>query len=215
MLKAKGLYVKIAFPNGIRADLVNDHILNLFKEVGVYRLAYSIESGSLNIQKKITKNLNLEEARHNINLTVSKGISTHGFFMMGFLNETKEEMLQTIDYAAKSKLHTASFSFVIPQPGTQLYYDAVKNGYNFEDLDTDQLNPGDTEINISSVSTVELHKLRRAAYKKFYLNPIRIFRIWQTTPQKSILLKSLLVFLTNILPISITMREKIQGILYR
>jgi hypothetical protein len=135
--------------------------------------------------------------------------------MLGFLNETKEEMLQTIDYAVTSKLHTASFSFVIPQPGTQLYSEATQAGYNFENIDSAQFNPGDTEINISAVSELELQKLRRKAYSKFYMSIGRIFGIYRTTPKKMFLLKSFLVFLTNALPIPIKLREKLQGVLYK
>ncbi len=215
MVIEKGLKIKIAFPNGLRADQIDDEILDLFKKAGVFRLAYGIEAGSKRIQKQINKKLNLDVARKTIELTARKGISTHGFFMMGFLGETKEDMLETIDFALTSRLHTASFSFVIPQIGTQLYYDAIEAGHNFDNIDTDQLNPGDTEINISAVSTEELYRMRRTAYRKFYLNMGRILRLSSTTPRKLLLLKSLLVFLTNISPLPIDLREKLQAKLYR
>lgn len=211
----RGLDLKIAFPNGIRADHVDEEMLDLFKKAGVYRLAYGIETGSLNIQKQIKKRLNLEVAKQVIELTAKKRISTHGFFMLGFLGETKEDMFNTIKFARGSKLHTASFSFVIPQIGTQLYYSAKEAGYDLDNIDTDQLNPGDTEINISAVSTTELHKVRRLAYRTFYLNINRIIRLYLTTPRKMMLLRSFLVFLTNVLPISITFREKLQGMLFK
>lgn len=211
----KGFDLKIAFPNGIRADHVDDEILNLFKKAGVYRLAYGIETGSLRVQEQIKKRLNLDVAKEAIELTTQKGISTHGFFMFGFLGETREDMLKTVDFALRSGLHTASFSFVIPQMGTQLYHTAIEAGYNFDNIDTDQLNPGDTEINISAVSTEELHRMRRMAYKQFYLNPMRIIKLYLTTPRKLILFRSFLVFLTNVLPLSIALRERLQGILFK
>ncbi|MBF0472843.1 MAG: radical SAM protein [Nitrospirae bacterium] len=215
MIIDQGLKIKISFPNGIRVDHVNVEILDLFKRVGVYKLAYGIESASPNIQKDINKNLDLELARKNIKLTAERGIVTQGFFMLGFLGETMEELNRTIDYAASSKLHMASFSFVIPQPGTPLYYQAIDAGFNFKDLDTDQLNPGDTELNISAVSIEDLHLLRRKAYRKFYLNPDRMYRLYKVTPKKTILFKSFMVFMTNVLPIPTTLREKAQAILYK
>jgi radical SAM superfamily enzyme YgiQ (UPF0313 family) len=187
----------------------------LFKKAGVYRLAYGIETGSKKVQKQIRKNINLDVVNNSVELTVKKGIFTHGFFMFGFLGETKDEMLETVNFALRSKLHTASFSFVIPQIGTQLWHDAVEAGYNFDAIDTDQLNPGDTEINISSISTKGLHKMRRKAYRKFYLNISRLFRLYAITPKKILLFKSFLVFLTNALPFSIKQRERLQAALYR
>lgn len=211
----RGLDLKIAFPNGIRADHVDEEMLDLFKRAGVYRLAYGVETGSIKVQSQIKKRLDLNTAKKSIDLTTGKGISTHGFFMLGFLGETKEDMLETVDFALKSRLNTASFSFVIPQIGTQLYYDALGAGYSFDDIDTDQLNPGDTEINISTVTAEDLHKIRRMAYRKFYLNFNRILRLYATTPRKLVLFKSFLVFLTNVLPFSITIRERLQGMLFK
>jgi radical SAM superfamily enzyme YgiQ (UPF0313 family) len=215
MIIDEGLKIKISFPNGIRVDHVNEEILDLFTKVGVYKLAYGIETASPNIQKDINKNLDLELAKKNIKLTADRGIVTQAFFMLGFLGETMKELKSTIKYAASSDLHMASFSFVIPQPGTPLYYQAIDAGFKFNNLDTDQLNPGDTEINISAVSIEELHLMRRAAYRKFYLNPVRMWRLYKVTPKKTVLFKSFMVFMTNILPISSIMREKAQGMLYK
>ena len=199
LIRSNELDIKFAFPNGIRADYVDEDITKVLKDMGTYRLAYGIESASLDIQKSIRKRLNLEVARKSIELTAKAGISTHGFFMLGFLGETKKEMLQTINFAKRSKLHTASFSFVIPQPGTQLYYEAVDNGYEFENIDTDQLNPGHTEINISGISTRELYRVRRTAYIKFYLNIGRIYRIYRNTTCKKVLLKGFFSFLNYLI----------------
>lgn len=64
-----------SFPNGLRADVMDEELVGLMKKAGIYRLVYAIESGSPRVQKAMKKNLNLEKARRIIAYTARKGIS--------------------------------------------------------------------------------------------------------------------------------------------
>jgi anaerobic magnesium-protoporphyrin IX monomethyl ester cyclase len=93
----------------------------------------AIETASPRLQKLIQKNLNLEKAFRTIDLFAGAGVATRGFFMMGFPTETEKEVLETIEYAKRSRLCGATFFTVVYYPGTKLYQLAQSYGYFKDD----------------------------------------------------------------------------------
>jgi radical SAM superfamily enzyme YgiQ (UPF0313 family) len=103
--------------------------------------------------------------------------------MLGFPTETEEEMQSTIDWAASSSFHTAAFFRVIPFKGTELFKEVEHAGY---DLPTDwsAYEPYQTNINLSAVEEAQIFKLRKSAYRRFYANPKRLWKIFKLIPNK-------------------------------
>jgi radical SAM superfamily enzyme YgiQ (UPF0313 family) len=170
---------KISFPNGLRSDRFDEELFDLFKEGGVFRLVFAIETANDRVQKLIKKNLNLERARENIRLAAKRGFSMGGFFMLGFLDETEEECMNTINFALESELQTAAFFVVTPFPNTEIWRQAIERGYN---LDADYECYQKVSANISKVPSERLEELRKLAFRKFYLNPRRLLSFMRTTP---------------------------------
>jgi radical SAM superfamily enzyme YgiQ (UPF0313 family) len=183
------LDLKFSFPNGLRADRMDEELIAKMKSAGCYRINYAIESGSDRIQRNIKKRLNLKRAREVIDFTADKNISIGGFFMLGFPDETEAEMKQTIDFALKSKCHTASFFILTPFPGTEMYDEALRAGFDMQALYTDY---NTVSKNLSQVSGWKIEKLRKSAFRKFYFNPRRIYSIFKTTPNKMALFRNVL-----------------------
>ena len=184
-----GWDLAMSFPNGLRADQMDEELVDKMKAAGTYRINYAVESGTPRVQKMIKKNLNLKRAREIIDYTANKGISTGGFFMLGFRDETEEEAWNTINYALDTKLHTASFFILTPFPNTPMYEEALALGYDMEALYSDY---GAVSANISKMSNEKLEQLRKIAFRKFYFNPRRIWSIFRTTPNKWVLFKNFL-----------------------
>jgi anaerobic magnesium-protoporphyrin IX monomethyl ester cyclase len=90
--------VRINFPNGMRADQIDDELIDLLEEVGTVHMALAVESGSPRVQKLIGKNLNLDKAWKWIDKASRKFIVC-GLFMIGFPSETLEEAMETIRFA--------------------------------------------------------------------------------------------------------------------
>jgi anaerobic magnesium-protoporphyrin IX monomethyl ester cyclase len=176
------LNIKICFSNGIRIDKVDDELLNLMKQAGVYRINYGIESGSKRIQTIIKKNLNIDIIRGLINKTIKKGMLCGAFFMIGFPTETEEEMLQTLKLAFSSKLHTAVFAIVQPFPSTEIYDQAILQ--NSIPAEVNFSNVHRVSLNLSRVADNRLQRLRIYAYRRFYFDPIRALRILCRAPAK-------------------------------
>ncbi|MCK5451775.1 MAG: radical SAM protein, partial [Candidatus Omnitrophica bacterium] len=115
------LEIKIAFPNGLRADILSQGDILLLKKAGAYMLTFSIETSSKRLQKLTKKNLNLKKVIKNIEYANSIGLITKGYIMIGFPTETITEIKNTINFAINSGLNMASFFAVIPFKGTGLF----------------------------------------------------------------------------------------------
>ncbi|MCX6639822.1 MAG: radical SAM protein [bacterium] len=178
-MEQENLHFDITFPNGLRSERLDEPLLKKFKKGGVYWITVAIETGSPRIQKQIKKNVSLEKAQENINLISKMGINCNGFFMMGFLDETEEEIMQTINFAVNSQLVIASFFILTPFPNTEIYNEAVNAGIDMSARFSDY---HDISVNLSKVSTKRLWKLKKLAYRKFYLSPKRVFLILRANP---------------------------------
>jgi anaerobic magnesium-protoporphyrin IX monomethyl ester cyclase len=171
--------VKLHFPNGLRADILEPEDMALFREAGTISASFALETYSPRLQKMIRKNLNIKKAVRAVNASVKAGIYSTGFFMIGFPTETYEEAYKTVKFAAGSTLHRALFHNSIPYAGTHLAKMAA-------DITTKKnLNPQtmNYQNNISAMSDVELHKIFRQAYRRFYLNPKRILGLVMHHPE--------------------------------
>jgi len=173
------LNMNFSFPNGLRSDSFDEELMDLMKKAGVYRIIFAIEAGSDRIQKLMRKNLNVEKAMANIKMADQKGFYIGGFFMIGFPTETYDEVMATINFALKSKLHTASFFLLTPFPGTDFWNQAIEAGMK---LPKSQLHYHQISVNLSKVPSAQLEKMRLRALMKFYLNPRRIFSFATRTP---------------------------------
>jgi len=113
--------VSLNFPNGLRADQLDDEFLDLLEEAGTVHMALAVETASPRVQKVVGKNLKIERARYMID-NASKRFITCVFFMMGFPSETKEEVRETIAFASELKhLVQPVMSVVRVYPGLPLY----------------------------------------------------------------------------------------------
>jgi radical SAM superfamily enzyme YgiQ (UPF0313 family) len=185
----KRLKINMYFPNGVRSDMLEKDIVEKLAKAGTKVMCFAIETVSERLQKLLRRNLKFENINKMIQVAVKNGIHAEGFFMLGHPTETKKEMLDTIDYAAKSPLHSAAFSIAIPQKGTELF-----SRYIGENA-SQNLGEGYYEYSsaISQLKPHEVRKLLAYTFIKFYLRPKRIFRIFKTFPLSFILSRRFLV----------------------
>jgi radical SAM superfamily enzyme YgiQ (UPF0313 family) len=74
------------------------------------------------------RNLDLERVRTSFGAAADLGFETRGYFMLGYLDETREETDQTVDLALSLPLDWASFSRTIGLPRTELYSEMQRRG---------------------------------------------------------------------------------------
>jgi len=124
------------------------------------------------IKKHLDKNL----VRNVVTMVKDSGIDAVGFFMIGFPTETKEEIMNTINFACSLDLERASFHKAMPLPGTELYdlwlakYSKNQN-IDWKTFCVDQFNADWAEV-----SPKELERLHKLAFFKFYFTKFRVLK---------------------------------------
>ena len=92
--------------------------------------------------------------------------------MIGLLDETSEEINQTIRLACELPLVRANFNVVIPIPGTAIFDDLVDEGLlTLEEIEWDTLTSDQVAFERRHISGRNLMKLQRKAYLRFYGRP--------------------------------------------
>lgn len=119
--------------NGLRGDILTKDLIDMLFDAGMRSVSIAVESASPRIQKKIKKNLNLENVRQNINYMCQKGIFLATFNMIGFPTETKKEINQTLEFNTTLPHHSLLVFAVTPHEGTELYDSIVSEGFVLPD----------------------------------------------------------------------------------
>ena len=188
-----GMKISIAFPNGLRGDLLDEQQLLKLRQAGATFIAFAVETGSPRLQKQIKKNIQLDKIKRNIEIAHSLRIHTHGFFMIGFPGETLEEMKMTVDFIFSSKLHSLGLFVVMPYEGTELGEIAREMGrVPVNDFCMGYYTKG--FVNLTSVPAEKINRIRRNALLRFYLNPFRMFFFARDFPSKWELVKLVFIF---------------------
>jgi anaerobic magnesium-protoporphyrin IX monomethyl ester cyclase len=110
-----------------RADLVNNEVLSEMKAAGCQTIFFGTESGSERIQKKLNKNIDLQEVKRTFEVTHQVGIKTATSFMLGIPGETVEDMHATFKYAKSLNADVTMFNIYIACPGSNLYDEVVRD----------------------------------------------------------------------------------------
>jgi len=118
-----------------RPDLLDEELLRIMKQAGCGSIDIGIESGSDRILQSINKGYTLEQIFHGIELIRRSGINFNAFFMIGFPDETEEDIQKTFDLMKRKEMGTLILSIFTPYPGTKLYQRADDLGLIPKPLD--------------------------------------------------------------------------------
>ena len=173
--------MRIAFPNGLRADQLDQEFAVEAKRAGTWYAAVAVETASPRIQKLIKKHLNLEKVRRAIGWLEGEGIRTRSFVMLGFPTETEQEMEETIRFVIDSDTSEASFFNVVPYPGSPLHDLAESEAPGAADEVTKAPFYSE-ESYYSKVTGRNLSKVRDRAILRFYMSRARFLKFFLRTP---------------------------------
>jgi len=154
-------------PNGLRADFIDEELVQKMKNSGCQRVFVAPESGVQRVVSKIIgKNLDLKKVQQAVVLFKKYKITVDGSFVIGLIRETKIDILKTIIFALKLKklgMTTAGFHIATPYYGTRLYREAIQKGYLREDLDPSLFSTQEPLISTPEWSSSQLKHLRKFA----------------------------------------------------
>jgi magnesium-protoporphyrin IX monomethyl ester (oxidative) cyclase len=101
-------------------------LLRLMKKAGCIQICYGIESGVQKLLDNVRKDCTIEQIEAAVSNTIAAGIRTIGLFILGLPGETPELTEQTIAFSLKFPFEFAQYGILTPYPGTQIYYDLLK-----------------------------------------------------------------------------------------
>ena len=120
-------------PNGIRADTLDEALLQKMKAAGCRKIRVAPESGVQRVVNDIIKkNLDLQKVEKAVIAAKKVGLKVGCFFVMGLIGETKQDIEDTIKFAYKLRsigADTFIFSIAMPLYGTAFFEQARDRGF--------------------------------------------------------------------------------------
>src|SRR5215467_15058566 len=153
--------------------------LEVMRDNGLRLLLVGYESGNQQILFNIKKGMRVEFARRFTRDCHDLGILIHGTFILGLPGETRDTILETLEFAKEINPHTIQVSLAAPYPGTFLYRQAKENGWLYHE-ESELLTEQGTQIaalNYPHLSHGEIFEAVEDFYKKFYFRPSKIAAI--------------------------------------
>jgi len=152
----------------VRCDCVSEDLLKLMKEAGCQAIFIGVESGSEKIQQSIRKNIPVEDVFRITGICRSLGMEVNTAFMMGFPDETEEDLEKTLQCIARLSFqgfHT-QISELSLLPGTPLYLQ-TKDSLKFDGRFSNFSNC------LCSIDELKLIIKYPGIFSSFYYLPVR------------------------------------------
>lgn len=177
--------LKVRWLGMTRANSVDEETVSLMSKAGCTELFFGVESGSERIRNQvIKKRVTDSEIFEAIRLCRKYRIQASIFLMVGFPEETKKELQDTINFGPRSKADFMGIRITIPLPGSEIFKIAQKEGKLPNDL-VDRYADGSLGQGFAGVWPVyipdgltleDLISAKKMAYRRFYLNIFWILR---------------------------------------
>jgi anaerobic magnesium-protoporphyrin IX monomethyl ester cyclase len=104
-----------------RVTHVDQALFEQMHRAGCKRIFFGIESGDEGVLKQMKKGITPDQARAAVEACVASGIKAAGFFMVGYLGETTDSLIRSINFSSSLPLDYVSYTIAYPLPGTGFY----------------------------------------------------------------------------------------------
>lgn len=172
----------------------------LMKKAGCRLVVVGYESGSQKVLDGMHKGITLAQSIKFNDAAKKAHMRVHGCFMVGNPGETKETMMETLEFSKKLRMDTVQYFPLIVYPGTEAWTWAKQNNFitakNYDEwLSADGMH--NCVLSTPEVSSKELVDFCNYARKKFYLRPKYIFmKLGECLTSKDDLIRTMKSFKT-------------------
>jgi radical SAM superfamily enzyme YgiQ (UPF0313 family) len=131
LILERGLKFTWQLPSGTRSEAIDWEVSRLLYQSGCRNLTYAPESGSPTTLKRIKKKVKLERMLLSMRDAVRNGLNLKANIIIGFPDETRREVWQTLLFLLKMAwvgAHDISISMFSPYPGSELFADLQQRG---------------------------------------------------------------------------------------
>lgn len=144
-----------------RVNTVDREMLETMRDAGCDWISYGIESGCDSMLNRMNRGVSSKDCLEAVKLTESVGIHAEGSFIIGMFGETRESVMETVEFCRKADI-TAPMLFVTPYPGTAIFHEAMEKGL-IPDVESflEKTNAADELlVNLTDFTDAELIELR-------------------------------------------------------
>ncbi len=160
-------------------DTIDEKLLRVMKSAGCYQIGVGVETFRTKTLEEYNKiNQKKEMVIESVGLMKKTHIDSRLFLLVGFPEETREDVLNTFKFADSLDPEIFQMCILVPFPGTKLRA-VYEKKYNFHDENWDfylgfcpEYAPAITPY----IQKDELIKLFYLGYKSFYYRPKRIIK---------------------------------------
>lgn len=153
---------KWATPNGTAIWALDDEMIKRMAQSGAFHLTLAFESGDQDVLTNIIKKpLNLEKCAPLVKIMKKNGISVSAFFVLGFPGETRQQIMNTYEFAKRIQVDHAWMFIASPLPGTVMYEIMAEKGMLPDDFDFENNFYFSSNHKPSEVEPEELERLAR------------------------------------------------------
>ncbi|WP_204105258.1 MULTISPECIES: radical SAM protein [Spirulina sp. CCY15215] len=177
LIKERNLHFTWQLPSGTRTEAIDKEVCQLLYETGCYNLTFAPETGSSKTLKEIKKGVRIDRMLNSMKAAIESGLITKFNIVIGFPNETRYDVWQTIWFLVKiawSGVYDVSISVFTPYPGSELFQE-LREENKIPEISDDYflslhslVDPTRTVSWCKKISTEELHLLRILAHLIFF-----------------------------------------------
>lgn len=192
LLKKENFDKKVQFQVSCRANLVDDEICLLLKQMNVEGIGLGLESGSPKILKYLKGNSVTAKDNFRAVETIKKHkLSCVGSFVIGAPIDTKETILETLSFIKKSKIDKFNVYCLTPFPGTPIWEYAVKN--NLLPIESNSINWDKIDIEYSRSHSYNIHLAKNLTRDELY----QLYLLFKNEQKRRFILRAMKILFTD------------------
>ena len=174
-IKKRNYNTGFEFLNGLRADTIDQDLLDGFKSIGIRNLGFGAESADENILKRVKKDILPPDVENAVRLAKKNGFKTWLFFMIGLPGETISTIRNSIKFAKELNPDFVKFLIFKPFPGSEIYKEIKEGGY-IDSFDLDQYGVYTPPVHhLEGLSRTDILDWQKKAFRAFYFRPKKIW----------------------------------------
>ncbi len=146
-----------------RPQLLTEEMLQKMFSAGCRWLLFGLETGSERMRKRLGKQYDPNRVRETVDACTRIGIATFGSFIIGYPDESEQDLRDTAEFALSLDLDAYLFNYYVYIGGTPLYLEAeAQSRVRFESIMEydDVVNTDQLDTNLSGVSETELATIK-------------------------------------------------------
>lgn len=168
-----GLLRKKGIPWAVqtRVDLIDEDLVEIFRKSGCVEINFGVESGSDRMLKILRKGTTVDQAVRAFRWCKTAGVRTTANFILGHPLETMEDIEASLQLARSLAASYTLFHIAIPYPGTELYIQALAEGWlnDTGDFDDEWMHRSGSSGMLKTVLPSEaLASLRASCQNRFF-----------------------------------------------